>query len=57
MSNFNYMPVSPYLNPAQNIEKVTNELPAEKKAVTKAVKKPAKKAKAKRTKKVAKKSK
>lgn len=39
MSNFNYMPVSPYTNPARDIEKVTNEMPAAKKATTRTRKK------------------
>jgi len=49
MSNFNYMPVSPYTNPARDIEKTTNEMPAAKKATTRTRKKATKKAGAKKT--------
>ena len=56
MSIFNYLSKSPYFNPAGEIEKTTNELPAKKKATTKTVKKeeedkPVKKKRARRTKK------
>ena len=53
MSNFNYMPVTPYSNPAGCIEKTTNELPVEEKTATKTRKRSAKKT----TKKTAKKNK
>lgn len=53
MSNFNYLPVTPYSNPAGGIEKTTNEIPAEEKASTKTRKRTAKK----NTKKTAKKTK
>ena len=38
MSNFNYMPTSPWSNPAGEIKKTTNEIPTEKKARTTAKK-------------------
>ena len=44
MSNFNYMPVSPWSNPAGGIEKTTNELPVKEKATTKTRKRATKKA-------------
>jgi hypothetical protein len=43
MNRFNYMPASPYLNPAGGIEKTTNELPAEEKTTTRTRKRNAKK--------------
>lgn len=42
MNKFNYMPASPYTNPAGFIEKTTNEIPEDKKAVTRTRKKAAK---------------
>ena len=42
MNKFNYMPASPYTNPAGFVEKNTNELPADKKAATCTRKKAAK---------------
>ena len=50
MNQFNYMGVSPYSNPAVDIEKNTNEFPAEKKAATRTRKKAAKKSTRKSTK-------
>ena len=38
MNKFNYMPTSPWSNPAREIEKTTNEIPTENKARTTAKK-------------------
>lgn len=54
MNKFNYMPASPYMNPAGFIEKTTNEIPEDKKAVTRTRKKAAKNKKTAKNKKAAK---